>query len=165
MGNKVIIEQKNEVVTKIENEIKGSQSLTIIEYRGLSVAKLEQLRKLLRTEGAALKVYKNTLVSRALKSFDYKELDTQLEGPNAIIFSNNDAVAGPRILAKFAKANKELVIKAGVVDGKVLDQKAIKTIATLPNKEGMISMLLGCLQAPVRNFACIIKAVADSKSE
>jgi len=161
--NQKTLESKKEVVSKISESFKESSSLTIVEYRGLSVAKLSELRKLLKAEGASFSVYKNTLVSKAVDGLGYDELQQYLSGSNAFVFSK-EVSNGPRILAKFAKRNEELVIKAGLVEGRVMDAAGMKTIATLPGREGLISMFLSCLQAPIRSFACTVKAVADSKN-
>ena len=161
--NQKTLESKKEVVSKISESFKESSSLTIVEYRGLSVAKLSELRKLLKAEGASFSVYKNTLVSKAVDGLGYDELQQYLSGSNAFVFSK-EVSNGPRILAKFAKRNEELVIKAGLVEGRVMDAAGMKTIATLPGREGLISMFLSCLQAPIRSFACSVKAVADSKN-
>ena len=86
-----------------------------------------------------------------------------LEGPNAIVFTK-DTIAGPKVIAKFAKKHEHLVIKGGLIEGKTVDAAGVKTIAALPGREGLISMFLSCLQAPVRNFACAVKAVADKQN-
>ena len=85
-------------------------------------------------------------------------------GPNAIAFGP-DAVAPARVLAKFAKTHDKLVLKSGIVEGKVVSVDTIKELSSLPNREGMLSMLLSCLQSPVRGFACAVKAVAQKKQE
>ena len=110
-----------------------------------------------------MKVYKNSIISRAANLVGYSELDEELTGPNAIVFSKTDSTGAAKLLTKFAKRNEELVVKGGIVEGKYVDAKGMKVVATLPNKEGMLSMLLGCLQAPIRNFACAVKAVADKQ--
>ena len=161
--NQKTLESKKEVVSKISESFKESSSMTIVEYRGLSVAKLSELRKLLKAEGASFSVYKNTLVTKACDSLGYEGLHEYLSGSNAYVFSK-EISDGPKILAKFAKANEELVIKAGLVEGKVMDAAGMKTVATLPGRDGLISMFLSCLQAPIRSFACTVKAVADSKN-
>ncbi len=163
--NKTIIAQKQSVVDTIVANAKASQSISIIEYRGLTVSEFEKLRKNLRKEGVELHVLKNTLVARALGSLGYQNLEQQLAGPNAYVFSKKDAASGPKVLAKFAKSNEKLIIKGGVVEGKVVDEKELRVVATLPNKEGMISMLLGCLTAPVSGFARTLKAVADHQEK
>ena len=160
--NKEVLTLKEQTVAEITEKFQNSGSAVVVEYRGLSVAEVTELRRNLRAEGVEYKVYKNTLSTRAAEAAGFNELTASLTGPNAIAFGE-DAVAPARVLAKFAKNHDKLVIKAGIVEGSVLDAAAVGEIAKLPNRDGMISMLLGCFQAPVRNFACVIKAVADSK--
>ena len=152
------IKAKSALVEEIATKLKDAQSAVIVEYRGLSVAEVTELRRSLRAEDVEFKIYKNTLVRRATESTGYEELNAQLTGPNAIAFGHSDAVAPARVLAKFAKDHEALVIKAGMVEGKVLDVEEIKA-----NREGMYSMLLGMLQAPVSKFARVVKAVAEAK--
>lgn len=159
------IKLKAEVVNEIADKFKDAQSAVVVEYRGLSVAEVTQLRRDLRGEDVEFKVYKNKLVQRATEKAGYESLNDQLVGPNAIAFGKSDAVAPARILAKFAKDHEALVIKAGIVEGKVLSQEEINEIAKLPGREGMYSMLLGMLQAPVSKFARVVKAVADARPE
>lgn len=162
--NKAVLAEKEAVIKEITEAVQNAKSMSIVEYRGLTVSKLEQLRKDLRKEECELKVYKNTLVNLAAEKLGY-DLKENLEGPNAFVFSNKDEVTAPKLLAKFAKANEELVFKGGVVSGKVIDAKELKVVATLPSKEGLLSMLVGCLTSPVRSFACAVKAVADKMEE
>jgi len=157
------INAKKVVVEEITGKFNDSQSAVVVEYRGLSVAEVTELRKSLREEDVEFKVYKNKLVQRATESAGYAEINDKLVGPNAIAFGHSDAVAPARILANFAKDHEALVIKAGMVEGKVLDVEEIKEISKLPNREGMYSMLLGMLQAPVSKFARVVKAVAEAK--
>ena len=128
-------------------------SATAFTTRANSVAEVTELRRNLRAEDVEFKVYKNSLVRRATEATDYEGLNAQLTGPNAIAFGNSDAVAPARVLAKFAKDHEALVIKAAVVEGKLLNVEEVKEISSLPNREGMYSMLLGMLQAPVSKFA------------
>lgn len=163
--NKAIIEQKESLVNEISEELKNSASTIVVEYRGLTVEKISNLRRELRKEDASMKVYKNTIVSRAANKVGYSELDNDLTGPTAIVFSKKDSTSAAKLLTKYAKKNEELVVKGGIVEGKYVDAAGMKVVATLPNKEGMLAMLLGCLQAPIRNFACAVKAVADQKND
>ena len=101
---------------------------------------------------------------RAAEAAGFNALTEQLTGPNAIAFSD-DAVAPSRVLAKFAKKHDKLVLKGAIVEGKVVGVDTIKELSSLPNRDGMLSMLLSCLQAPVRSFACAVKAVADKDGE
>ncbi|MCF0110885.1 MAG: 50S ribosomal protein L10 [Erysipelotrichaceae bacterium] len=162
--NNAILDQKKQIVEEITDKLKNSASAVVCEYRGLTVAEVTELRRSLRAENVELVVYKNTMTRRAAEAMGYTELEDSLKGPNAIAFSS-DAVAPARVMAKFAKKHDKLVLKAGVVEGKVVNDETLKELASLPNKEGMISMLLGCLQSPVIKFACAIKAVADARGE
>ena len=157
------IKAKSALVEEIAAKLKEAQSAVVVEYRGLSVAEVTELRRNLRAEDVEFKVYKNSLVRRATEVTGYEGLNAQLTGPNAIAFGNSDAVAPARVLAKFAKDHDALVIKAAVVEGKLLDVDEVKEISKLPNREGMYSMLLGMLQAPVSKFARVVKAVAEAK--
>lgn len=159
------IKAKSALVEEIAAKLKGAQSAVVVEYRGLSVAEMTELRNNLRAEDVELKVYKNSLVQRATVATEYEELNAELTGPNAIALGNSDAVAPARVIAKFAKDHEALVIKAAVVEGKLLTVDEVKEISKLPNREGMYSMLLGMLQAPVSKFARVVKAVAEAKPE
>ena len=104
------------------------------------------------------------MVARAWDDCGYEELKDILNGPNAFAFSKDPTAPG-RGLAKFAKKHDALVLKKGIVEGKVVDEATIKELSLLPNREGMLSMLLSCLQSPVSSFARIVKAVADAKGD
>lgn len=159
------IEKKQELVNQIAEEIKASSSIVIADYRGLNVAEVTELRNNMRNEGLTFKVYKNSLVRRAMEQAGIEGLDEVLTGPNAIAFSTEDVVAPARVLNDFAKTHENLELKAGVIEGKVASLEEVKEIATLPNKEGLLSMLLSVLTAPMRNTALAVKAVADQKAE
>ena len=160
--NQAVLSNKQAMVTEICDKIKNSQSTVVCEYRGLSVAEVTELRRNLRSEGVDFKVYKNTMVERACDECGYDDLKDALNGPNAFAFSE-DATAPARVLAKFAKKHKALVLKKGIVEGKVVDEATIKELSLLPNRDGMLSMLLSCLQSPVSSFARVVKAVADAE--
>ena len=162
--NQSILESKKAVVSEISEKLKASASSVVVEYRGLSVREVTQLRRELLKEGIEFKVYKNSFVERAATDLGYSDLNPSLTGPNAFAFSS-DAVAPSRILAKFAKKHEFLVLKSGVVEGKVVDADTLKSIAKLPNREGMISMFMGMLQSPVRSFAYALTQIADQKAQ
>ena len=161
--NQEILKSKQETVAKITESLKDCGSMTIVEYRGLTVAQISELKKSLKAVGSSFSVYKNTLFTRASNDLGYSDLDQYLSGSNAYVFSK-ELNAGPKVLAKFAKKNDLLVIKAGIAEGKVYDAAGMKTIATLPDKNGLLSMFLSCLNAPIQKFAATVKAVADSKN-
>lgn len=160
--NQAVLENKKNIITEIQNKIQNSGSTVVAEYRGLSVAEVTELRRALLAENVEMKVYKNTLASRAVDEIGLSDLKNVLTGPNAIIFGE-DETAASRILAQFAKKHKALVLKGGVVEGKVVDATVIGELAQLPNREGMLSMLLSVLQAPVSSVARAINAVAEAR--
>ena len=160
--NQTVLSQKQALVSEISDKIKNSDSTVVCEYRGLSVAEVTELRRDLRKEDVDFKVYKNTMFERACDECGFEELKNVLTGPNAFAFSK-DATAPARVLAKFAKKHKALVLKSGIVEGKVVSEDTIKELSLLPNRDGMLSMLLSCLQSPVSSFARVVKAVADAK--
>lgn len=159
------IESKKAVVKEITEKLEASVSTIIVDYRGLNVAEITELRKQLREAGVDFKVYKNTLTKRATEAAGLADLNEALTGPNAIAFSEEDVIAPAKILNNFAKQSDALEIKAGVIEGNLVDLDKIKALAELPSREGLLSMLLSVLQAPVRNLALAAKAVADQKEE
>ena len=160
-----VLEQKQQLVAEIAEKLRASKSTIIVDYRGLNVAQVTELRKQLREAGIEFKVYKNTLTRRAVAELGLEGLDETLTGPNAIAFSNDDVVAPAKILSEFAKKNEALKIKAGIIEGNVATLEEVKALAELPSREGLLSMLLSVLQAPIRNFALVTKAVAEKKEE
>ena len=159
--NQAVLAAKSETVKTIEEKAKKSQTIVVCEYRGLTVAQIQEVRRALHKEKAEMAVYKNSLVERACDELGYADLKEVLKGPNAIVFSE-DVIAGAKVVAKYAKRHKDvLVVKGGIVEGKFVDAKGILEVSKLPGKEGLISMFLSCLQAPIRSFACAVKAVAD----
>jgi large subunit ribosomal protein L10 len=159
------IETKKQIVDEIAEKLKTSKSTIVVDYRGLTVAQVTELRKQLREAGIDFKVYKNSMTRRAADAVELSGLNAALTGPNAIAFSNEDVVAPAKILNDFAKKNDALEIKAGVIEGNIATVEEVKALAELPSREGLLSMLLSVLQAPIRNLALATKAVADQKEE
>ena len=155
------VELKQPIVQEISEQIKDAQSVVVVDYRGLTVAEDTQLRKQLREAGVAYKVYKNTLVNFAIKGTDFESLSDVLEGPNAFAISTTDATAPARVIAKFAKTAPALEIKAGVVEGTFYDADGMKSIATIPSREELLSKFLGSIQSPITNFARVINQIAE----
>lgn len=163
--SKPIIEAKQSLVQEIAGKFEAAASVVVVDYRGLTVAQVTELRKQLREAGVEFKVYKNTLVRRAAEQAGVEAINEVLTGPNAIAFSTEDVVAPAKIINEFAKKNEALEIKAGIIEGTVSSADDVKALAELPSREGLLSMLLSVLQAPVRNFALATKAVAEQKEE
>jgi len=160
-----IIAKKAAIVDEVAEKFQSAVSVVVVDYRGLTVEQVTNLRKDLREAGVEMRVIKNTYLKRAADKVGYEGLDETFTGPTAVAFSSEDVVAPARIMAKYAEDIEALEIKGGMIEGKVASLEEINALAKLPNREGMLSMLLSVLQAPVRNFAYAVKAVADSKDE
>ncbi|GEB77092.1 50S ribosomal protein L10 [Sporolactobacillus inulinus] len=165
MSNQKILDQKKLVVDEIAAKLKESVATIAVNYRGLSVAEVTELRKQLREAGVDYKVYKNTFARRATEIAGLTDLDDALTGPTAISFSKDDVIAPAKVLYTFAKEHEALEIKAGVIEGKLTSLDEIKALAELPSREGLLSMLANVLQAPIRNIALGVKAVAEQKEQ
>ncbi|WP_057829576.1 50S ribosomal protein L10 [Liquorilactobacillus cacaonum] len=161
--SKEIIAKKATIVEEVVEKFNESVSCVVVDYRGVTVEQVTELRKELREAGVEMRVIKNTYLKRAADKAGYEGLDDVFAGPTAVAFSKEDVVAPARILAKFAKNVDALEIKGGMIEGKVASLEEINALATLPSREGLLSMLLSVLQAPVRNVAYAVKAVAESK--
>ncbi|MCQ1279403.1 50S ribosomal protein L10 [Staphylococcus aureus] len=160
-----IIEAKKQLVDEIAEVLSNSVSTVIVDYRGLTVAEVTDLRSQLREAGVEYKVYKNTMVRRAAEKAGIEGLDEFLTGPTAIATSSEDAVAAAKVISGFAKDHEALEIKSGVMEGNVITAEEVKTVGSLPSQDGLVSMLLSVLQAPVRNFAYAVKAIGEQKEE
>lgn len=163
MANAKVLEGKQLQAEGITAKLKESSTTVVVDYRGLNVKQVTELRKQLRQAGVEFEVLKNSVVRRATAAAELTELDEYLTGPTAIAFSKEDLVAPAKILNDFAKKNDKLELKGGVVEGKVVGFDQIKALADLPSRDGLLSMLLSVLQAPVRNFALAVKAVAEKQ--
>ncbi|HEY8463874.1 MAG TPA: 50S ribosomal protein L10 [Bacillota bacterium] len=167
--------EKEAVVAEIKQKFEASKTVVLADYRGLNVVEVTELRKKMREAGIDYKVLKNTMTSRAAKAANIEGLDQYLSGPTALAFSYHDHVAPAKILADFAKDHKKLELKAGVLDGKVIDVEAVKSLASLPPREVLLGKLASMFQAPVRglvtvlsgplrNFAYAVEAVRKQKA-
>lgn len=159
------IAKKQVIVEDVTVKFTDAASVVIVDYRGLTVDQVTELRKQLREAGVEMKVIKNSILSRAAEAANLPGLGDVFKGPTAVAFSNEDVIAPAKIINDFAAKAEALEIKGGIIEGKVSSKEEIEALAKLPNREGLLSMLLSVLQAPVRNTALIIKAVAEQKEE
>ena len=148
------VELKQPIVDEIKAQLDGAKSMVVVDYRGISVADVTELRKQCREAGVVYKVYKNTMVKRAVEG---------LEGTNAFAISKDDATAPARIVANFIKKAKCCELKSGVVEGTYYDAAGIATIATIPSRDELIAKFMGSIQSPITNFARVIKQIAEQK--
>lgn len=159
------IAKKAQLVDEVSAKFSEAASVVVVDYRGLTVEEVTELRKQLREAGVEMKVIKNSILSRAAEKAGLEGMKDVFVGPTAIAFSNEDVVAPAKIMNDFAEKAQALEIKGGVIEGKVSSVEEIVSLAKLPNREGLLSMLLSVLQAPVRNVAYAINAVAETKEE
>jgi large subunit ribosomal protein L10 len=149
-------EKKAQIVAEIKEKLSDSSSAILIDYRGLTVAEVTQLRSNFRKNGVDYKVYKNTLTELAAKELGMDELIPFLKGPTAIAFGVDDPVAPAKILTEGIKKLKKMQFKAGVVDGQVIDVDGVKALAELPSREELIAKMLGSMNAPVSGLVNVL---------
>lgn len=154
--------EKAAVIADVAAQVARSQTLTLAEYRGLTVADLNKLRVEARAKGVYLHVLKNTLARRAVAGSPFEVVTESMAGPLIYGFSE-DAVAAAKVIADFAKGNDKLVIKAGAFAGKALDAAGVKALAAIPSKEVLLTQVAGLLQSPIARFARAMAAVAEQK--
>ena len=163
MANAKILEAKQSVVDEITDVAKNSASFILFDYRGLTAEEVTELRKNLRDNGAKYKVWKNTLTKRAMDGLNYN-LDDCLNGPSAMAYSD-DSVAPIKVLSDFAKEHKALEIKGGIVDGEVAGLDTIKQLATLPSREGLLTMLASGLIGTVKDLSIALNMLSEEKEK
>lgn len=163
--SEVIIAKKAQLVDEVAAKFSESVSVIVVDYRGLTVEEVTELRKQLREANVEMKVIKNSILSRAAEQAGLEGMKDVFTGPTAVAFSKEDVVAPAKIIDEFAEKAKALEIKGGVIEGKVASLEEVVALAKLPSREGLLSMLLSVLQAPVRNVAYAVNAVAESKEE
>lgn len=160
MASTKILNEKKQVVSEIQDLVKGSESVIIFTYQGLTVADLSGLRRKLKDADATVKVYKNTLVKRALDDLNL-DLSEFLEGPNAILFGKN-LLEPIKVLSDFAKDNDKMDIRVGIISGKTADLQTIKEYASIPSREGLLTMLAGGMIQYVRDLSIGLNLYAES---
>ena len=155
--------EKVAVVTDVAAQVARSQTLTLAEYRGLTVEHLNALRRQARDKGVYLHVLKNTLARRAVAGTPFEVAAESMVGPLIYGFSQ-DAVAAAKVMADFAKGNDKLVIKGGAYAGKALNADGVKSLAAIPTKEVLLAQLLGLMQSPVSRLARVLAAIAEQRT-
>ena len=163
MANQAIIAKKEEVVNEIAERVKNANSIVLFDYRGLTDAEIVELRRKLREENSFYKVYKNTLTKRAFDKLSIK-LDDCLEGPSAIATSD-DEIAAIKVLAEFAKTHPALELKGGYVDGKVASLEELNKLATIPSRDGLLTMFAAGLMEHVKNVAICLDLHSQNLEE
>jgi large subunit ribosomal protein L10 len=150
--------QKAATVADLTARLKASSTAVLADYRGMTVGQMRDLRTKLRGGGIEMVVVKNTLARRAAKAAGYEPLSAELVGPIAMLFAVEDVSAPARILNDYIKANRKMVIKAGLLEGQLIKADAVTELADLPSREVLLSRLLGAMQAPLGNLASVLQA-------
>ena len=159
MANEKIINAKKEVVSEIVDKIKNSESVIVFQYQGLTVSEMDELRKRLRPTDAEVKVYKNTLLKRALDELKI-DLDGFLEGPNAILFGK-ELLEPIKVISEYAKDKDKLDIRVGIISGAKADLDVIKEYASIPSRDGLLTMLAGGMIQYVKDLAIGLNLYAE----
>jgi len=150
--------EKAATVADITARLKASSTAVLADYRGMTVGQMRELRSKLRGGGIEMVVVKNTLARRAARAAGYEPLSAELVGPVAMLFALDDVSAPARILNEYIRANRKMVIKAGLLEGQVIKADAVTELADLPSREVLLSRLLGAMQAPLGNLASVLQA-------
>ena len=153
------ISQKKELIERLSRELSEAQIAILVDYKGLDVLKMTDLRSQLRNEGIQAEVVKNTLMSRASEGTDAALMKDFFKGPSAIVLSKDDPVAPAKILVDFAKDNKQLEIKAGAFSGKLLDFEELKQLAKMPSREELLGTVVYTLNAVPTSFVNVLAGV------
>jgi large subunit ribosomal protein L10 len=167
--------QKEQLVEEIKDKFAAAQATLLVDYRGLTVKEMQELRRNLREAGAELTIYKNSLTEIAMRELALPSMASFLAGPTAFVFAGDDPVAPAKALTSFSKEHEALELKGGLVESQVVDAASVKAIASLPSREEMLAKLLGSminplvgfarvLNGPVEAFARTVQAVADQKA-
>ena len=159
------IAKKAELVKEANGMLTEAESAIVVDYRGLTVEEVTDLRKQLRDAGVKMVVIKNKILDRAVEGTDYADLSSVFVGPTAVAFSNEDPIAPAKILKNFADDHDALEIKGGFIEKSVKTLDEINEYASMPSREDLLSMLASALQDPMRKIARAVKAVADKEDE
>lgn len=165
MASEKALNQKKEEVKELAGKMKEAKLILLTDYRGINVVDDTQLRKELRNVNATCNVIKNNITRRALKEIGIEGLVEELEGPTAVIMSNEDYLGASKTIYNFTKTHDFYKIKGGVVDGKVMTADEIITLAKLPSREELLSMLAGALLANISKVAVALNEVRKQKEE
>ena len=149
-------EAKKVLVGEITEKIKNSKSVVLVDYEKLTVAEVSELRNKCRQAGCEYKVYKNTLVRKALNELGFNQFDADLNGPTAVTFGSDETAAAKVMVAAAKDYEGKITLKSAFVDNAYVDKNGVKALATMPSKEELVAKMLGSLQAPIANFAGVL---------
>ena len=163
MASEKILAKKQEVIDEIKSTVQNASSVVIFTYTGLTDEDTKKLRRSLRESGSDYKVYKNTLMARAFNDLNY-ELDEHLTGSSALAFGT-DSIAPIKALADFAKTHDVVTLKVGIVDGTISDSNELAKLATIPSREGLLTMLAAGMMGIPKDLSICLDLYAKQKEE
>jgi large subunit ribosomal protein L10 len=158
------IEVKKGVVADIRQKFEKAQSAVLVDYRGLNVAEDTELRNQLRKAGVEYAVLKNTMINLAVKDMGIDDIKAHLEGPTAVAFGYEDAVAPAKVLSEFIKKSKKMSIKCGVCDGEYIDEAGVQALANTPSREVLIAKIMGSMMSSVSKFVYAVEAIRKKQA-
>ena len=158
------LEIKKEAVAQIREKLEKAHSFVMIDYRGMTVAEVTDLRNQFRKSGCEYAVLKNTLVKLALKELNIEGFDSYLNGPTAIAFGMEDAVSPAKVVKEFIEKSKKGTIKCGFVDGQALDVKGVEALASIPSREVLIAKVMGSMMSAVSKFVYLVEAIRKKQA-
>ena len=161
MANASILDKNQEVIDEIKSRITDSNGVVLFDYRGLTDAEAKELRRSLRNSGADYKVYKNTLMARALNDLKI-DLSDSLTGPSALAYST-DQIAPIKVLSDFAKKHPAVILKVGIVDNEITDKEKLASLATIPSRDGLLTMLAGGMIGIVKDLSICLDLYSKEK--
>lgn len=161
MANATILAKKQEVIDEIKDRVQNANGVVLFDYRGLTDNEAKELRRSLKEANADYKIYKNTLMARALNDLGF-DLNDALFGPSALAYSN-DEIAPIKVLTEFAKKHPAVELKVGIVDKDVADKAKLSALATIPSRDGLLTMLAGSLIGIVKDLSICLDLYAKDK--
>ena len=155
------ISAKSEIVSQIKDNLSRAKSVVIVDYRGLTVSEVTELRNNMRAAGVEYKVLKNTMMSRACEELGITGVEEHLSGPSAFCFGYDDPVSAPKIMKEFAEKVNKTEIKGGIMDNAAIDNKVVEKLASTPSKEVLLTRLMWSITGSVRSLAIGLNAVKE----
>ena len=159
------LKKKKEVIDEIKSNIEKAKSVVLVDYIGLNVSDLTELRADYRKNGVVYKVYKNNFMKFAFEEMGLNEMVENLQGPNALAFSMDDVISATKINNKFTKKNEKFKIKAGTLEGKYMDKAGILDLAETSSMEVLLSKFMGSIQSPISALVRTFAAVSENKND
>lgn len=155
------LKAKQDIVSDIKAKFENAESVVFLDYRGLTVEEVTELRNQMRAVGVEYKVMKNTMIKRAVDELGITGIDHILEGPTAVAFGTKDPAAPAKVIVDFIKKYKKTEIKGGVLNNNAIDVNGVKYLADLPSKEELLAKMLGSLNAPITGFVMVLSGVTS----